>query len=126
MSDAFRRAVRTFFQGFVGVLALIAIPILNDMVSAVGDGNDVVLDVNIWQSVLMAAVAGGVISLISYVQNELEDKTKVPAPLKDKPVIDPMQPETWSSVPSSASDDSPRFQRAMDQARQSGGRHQID
>ena len=98
MNDALRRAIRTFFQGFVGVLALIAVPVLNDMVSAVGDGNDVVLDVNVWQGILVAAIAGGAVALISYGQNALENKTSVPAPLKDKPTLDPGDPSTWDDV----------------------------
>lgn len=96
MNDAVRRAVRTFLQGFVGVLALIAIPALNDLVTAVGNGGDVELDVNLWQGIVIAAIAGGVIALVSWAQNELENKTSVPAVLKEKPVNDPMQPDTWT------------------------------
>ena len=66
MNDAAKRALRTFAQGFVGVLALIAIPALNNIVQAVAGGGEVEVDVNFWQGILIAAVAGGVIALISF------------------------------------------------------------
>lgn len=84
MSDAARRAVRTFGQGFVGVLALVAIPVLNQIISSVGSGGEVTIDVDLWRGVAIAAVAGGVISLVAWVQNALEDASGV-APLKQPP-----------------------------------------
>ena len=72
--DALRRAVRTFLQGTIGVLVLIAVPILNQIIQAVAGGGEVVFDVDIWRSIAIAAIAGGVIALIAFLQNLLEDK----------------------------------------------------
>ena len=96
MTDAAHRAIRTFGQGFVGVLAILAVPALNDLITAAGSGGDVKLDVNVWQGIVIAAIAGGVIALISWGQNALEDVTGR-TPLKDKPPIDPGDPATWRS-----------------------------
>ena len=83
MSDALRRAIRTFLQGFVGVLALVAVPLLSNIVSSVvNGGNDVVVDLNIWKNIAIAAIAGGVISLVAFVQNALEDRNAMPKLLK--------------------------------------------
>jgi hypothetical protein len=38
--------------------------------------------VNVWKRVLVACAISGVIALVSYVQNALEDKTMMPAVLK--------------------------------------------
>jgi hypothetical protein len=73
-TDAIRRAVRTFFQGAIGVLVLIAIPELNQLVQAVAAGGDVAIDVDLWQSIGLAALAGGMIALIAFLQNVLEDR----------------------------------------------------
>ncbi len=75
-TDALRRAARTFFQGMTGVLVLIAVPVLNQLIQAVAAGGDVVIDVDLWQSIGIAAVAGGVIALIAFLQNLLEDRTQ--------------------------------------------------
>ena len=74
-TDALRRAARTFLQGSIGVLVLIAVPILNQLIQAVAGGGEVVIDVNVWRSIGIAAIAGGVIALIAFLQNVLEDKT---------------------------------------------------
>ncbi len=84
-NDWIRRGVRTFIQGFVGVLVLLAVPILNEWVSTVGSGGEVVIDVPFWRSVAMAAVGGGMVSLVAFVQNFTEDHTNVPAILKSPP-----------------------------------------
>lgn len=73
--DAVKRAVRTFGQGFVGTLALIAIPWLNQIVRVASDGGAVSVDVHAMGAIGIAAVAGGTIALISWAQNWLEDKT---------------------------------------------------
>jgi hypothetical protein len=75
-TDALRRAARTFFQGMIGVLMLIAVPVLNQLIQAVAAGGEVVIDVDLWQSIGIAAVAGGVIALIAFLQNLLEDRTQ--------------------------------------------------
>ena len=83
MSDPVRRAIRTFLQGFVGVLALVAVPLLSNIVSSVvNGGNDVMIDLNIWKNIGIAAIAGGVISLVAFVQNALEDRNAMPKLLK--------------------------------------------
>lgn len=95
MPDALRRAIRTFAQGFIGVLALIAIPALNALVRDIGSGNTVSIDVDFWSGAAIAAVAGGLIALVSWLQNALEDSGVIPAPLKapasggERPVPDP-------------------------------------
>lgn len=73
--DIFIRAGRTFGQGFVGVLALLAIPILNKLIQDVAGGGEVTIDVNLWQSIGLAAAAGGFIALISFLQNWFEEST---------------------------------------------------
>ena len=78
MNDAMRRALRTFVQGFLGVLALVAVPALTDLVQAVASGGEVAIDVNFWQGVAVAALAGGLIALISWGQNVLEQATGKP------------------------------------------------
>ncbi len=84
-NDWIRRGVRTFIQGFVGVLVLLAVPILNEWVTTVGSGGEVVIDVPFWRSVAMAAVGGGMVSLVSFVQNFTEDHSNLPALLKSPP-----------------------------------------
>ncbi len=74
-SDAIRRALRTFFQGMIGVLVLLAVPILNQMIQSVAGGGEVKIDLDFWQSIGIAAVAGGVIAVVSFLQNILEDTT---------------------------------------------------
>lgn len=55
--------------------ALIAVPILNQLIQAVAGGGEVVFDVDVWRSIGIAAIAGGVIALIAFLQNVLEDRT---------------------------------------------------
>lgn len=101
MSDAVRRAIRTFLQGFVGILAILAIPALNIIITSVGSGEGFDLDVDFWRGIAVAALAGGVIALISWGQNVLEDRAGK-APLKEPPMRgasaknDPMRPDTWT------------------------------
>lgn len=75
MNDSIKRAARSAAQGFVAVLALIALPVLNNLVQTVAGGGTVQIDVNAWQSIGLAAVAGAATGLISWGQNELERKT---------------------------------------------------
>jgi len=74
MSDKARRALRTFAQGFLGVLVIMAVPALQNLIQDAADGQ-VDIDLNFWRAVVVAAIAGGVIALISYGQNLFEDKT---------------------------------------------------
>ena len=75
MRDTIIRTLRTFLQGFIGTLALLAVPVLNTIIQTVAGGGTVEIDLNVWQSVGFAAVAGGVIALIAFGQNALEEKT---------------------------------------------------
>ena len=83
--DWLRRAVRSFIQGFIGVLVLVGFPIAQDIINGVAGGGTVDIDVNVWKSILIAAVFGGGMALVSAVQNLTEDRTSIPAILKDKP-----------------------------------------
>lgn len=75
MPDAMRRAIRTFAQGFVATLALIAIPLGQNLIQTVAGGGQLDVDVNVWGAVGVAAVVGGGIAVVSWAQNALEDKT---------------------------------------------------
>ena len=82
MSDALRRGIRTFLQAFVGTLALLAIPAMTDIIRSISNAEPYTFDVNFWQGVVVAAVLSGIIALIAWAQNALEDRGTVPAPLK--------------------------------------------
>ena len=114
--DWLRRAARTFLQAFVGMVALIGFPIAQNIINAATNGDPIQFDVDAWKRVLIAALFAGGVALISLVQNLLEDKAGVPAPLKGtatsgknpvpdpSPAYDPMNPATWPKVPQGASD----------------------
>lgn len=74
-SDALRRAARSFLQGTLGVLVLIAIPVLNGLIQSVAGGGTAAIDLDVWRSIGVAAIAGGIIALITFLQNLLEDRT---------------------------------------------------
>lgn len=84
--DAIRRAARTFGQAFIGVLALTAIPVLRDIMGAAIGGGEVKIDLTVWQNIIFAALAGGFIALISYLQNAGEEKGVIPPVLKPEMV----------------------------------------
>jgi predicted membrane channel-forming protein YqfA (hemolysin III family) len=65
MRDATIRASRTFFQSLIG--AFLATTILNTMVSTS------TLDVDALQRAGISAFAAALISLLSFIQNALED-----------------------------------------------------
>ncbi len=75
MNDALKRGVRTFFQAALGVVAL-------QGVALIADANDGVIDANLWQRAGMTAAASGFIAVVSWAQNALEDKNKIPTLLK--------------------------------------------
>lgn len=87
MSDAVRRAIRTFLDAFIGVWLLAAVPALNKLVQDLvsSDGNKVNIDLNFYRNVLLAAVVAGFIALLNFVKNWLEDNTRWPALLKSVP-----------------------------------------
>lgn len=70
MSDAVKRGLRTFFQAFLGSI------ITSGALS--GLGADGVIDFSILQKAGVSALAAGVIGLVSYIQNALEDSGAVP------------------------------------------------
>jgi hypothetical protein len=74
MSDALRRAVRSFVQSFVGVL------IASGVLSAASENG--VVDWSAAKKAAMSAVAAGFVAVLTYVQNALEDNTSMPAVLK--------------------------------------------
>ena len=85
MKDSLRRAIRTFLQAFVGTLVIMLVPFLTDLIKSAGesDGRLVAIDVNFLGNVAIAATVAGVIALISWAQNALEDNVAaVPAILK--------------------------------------------
>lgn len=87
LPDFLRRAIRTFIDAFVGVLAIALVPALNDLVqnAVSGDGSTIELDLNLYRNILLAACVAGVISLITLVKNWAEDNTSFPSVLKANP-----------------------------------------
>lgn len=76
MSDAIQRAVRTFFQAFIGVL------ITSGILSAVEETG--VVDWSNLKKVGLSALVAGVVAIVSYIQNALEDVEVIPTFLKDE------------------------------------------
>lgn len=74
MSDALRRAVRTFVQAFLG--SLLTSGILSSFETAG------VVDWAALKKVAISAAAGAIIALLTFVQNALEDNGTIPAVLK--------------------------------------------
>lgn len=68
MSDPIKRGIRTFVQTALGVIALQSVALIND-------ANDGVLDANLWQRAGLTAAVSGLVALVSWAQNALEDKT---------------------------------------------------
>lgn len=78
MSDALRRAVRTFIQAFVGSI------ITSGILSTASETG--VVDWSAAKKVGVSALAGGVVAILTWAQNFLEDNTSVvPALLKAPP-----------------------------------------
>lgn len=75
MPDAVKRAIRTFFQAFLGVL------IASGVLSAASENG--VVDWSAVKKVGFSALAAGVVAIVTYIQNKLEDAKVVPALLKD-------------------------------------------
>lgn len=74
MNDALRRAIRTFVQAFLG--SIISSGVLSSVAT------DGVVDLSGIQKVGAAAFAAGLIALVSWAQNALEDGGAIPALLK--------------------------------------------
>jgi len=92
LPDSARRAARTFLHSFMGTLAVLAIPALTDIMRAAASLEPYELDFRMWQSIVVAACASGVIALISFGVNYLEDNTGLPAVLKSpaSPGVNPV------------------------------------
>jgi hypothetical protein len=96
MSDALRRALRTFIQAFVGNI------VANGVLSAASAAG--VVDWSLLTKMLISAAAAGMIALLTFTQNALEDHTALPALLKApasegvNPVPDPV-PEVHPAAP---------------------------
>lgn len=73
MSDAVKRAARTFAQAFVGTI------VASGVLSAVGDDGVIDFsDVSTLGKAAVAAVTAGLVAVVSFVQNALEDNTSFP------------------------------------------------
>jgi hypothetical protein len=77
LPDAARRAIRTFLQAFLGViLAQIG------AIAISAQKGEYVLDIEWLKRIGVSAFAAGVIAVLSFLQNYLEDNTNFPAVLK--------------------------------------------
>ena len=85
MSDAIRRAIRTFIDAFIGMLALLGIPVLTELVRKISSAEPYEIDFRLWQSILIASAAAGLIAVFSFGKNWAEDNTRFPAFLKSTP-----------------------------------------
>lgn len=74
MSDAVRRALRTFVQAWLGSL------LTSGVLSATA--TDGIVDLSALEKAGVSALAAGFIALLSWLQNALEDNTRMPALLK--------------------------------------------
>lgn len=74
MSDPIRRAARTFLQAFLGSV------ITSGILSTISE--TAVVDWSGLKKVGIAAASGGLIALISLVQNALEDSNVIPEVVK--------------------------------------------
>lgn len=74
MPDALRRAIRTFVQAFLGSI------ISSGVLSAMSTGG--VVDLSVLGKAAAAAIVAGIIALVTFLQNFLEDNTSFPAVLK--------------------------------------------
>ncbi len=81
MRNAIIRAIRTFFQAFLGTFAVLAIPFLTNLITAAGDAEGYLrIDLTTLGNAAIAGVIAGVIALITFFQNLLEDNTAVNVP----------------------------------------------
>lgn len=85
MPDSLRRAIRTFIQAFIGAFVLFGLPVMQGILDAAKGGGEPAFDIDAWKRVLVICVVSGAIALVSWVMNELEDKTTMPAMLKAPP-----------------------------------------
>lgn len=77
MNNALKRAIRTFVQAFLGSI------LTSGVLSAIAvDG---IVDFKVIEKVGASALAAGLIALITYAMNALEDHQVIPALLKNVP-----------------------------------------
>lgn len=81
MKDYIKRAIRTFFQGFVASFVLLVFPALQKLQADLSNGT-IDIDVRFFGALIGACAIGGVTSAVSLIQNWLEDRGKVPTVLK--------------------------------------------
>lgn len=84
LPDSVRRAIRTFLQAFVAVFAISLLGWLGDVTlwaKCVDNCKDFP-DVTVLGKAAIAGFAAGAVTLVSLIQNLLEDKTSFPAILK--------------------------------------------
>lgn len=74
MSKALKRALRTFLQGVVGAIASSGV-----LAAVVSSGT---IDLSALQTVGIVALFAGLSSLVSYIQNALEDAEVIPKTLR--------------------------------------------
>ena len=81
MKAAAIRAIRTFLQSWLGTFAVLAIPMLTNLIKTAGDAEGYLrIDVTALGNAAIAGVIAGVIALISFLQNALEDNTSINVP----------------------------------------------
>lgn len=72
--DSFRRALRTFLQAFIGVL------LSSGILSAFGEAS--VVDWSGLKKVGLSALGAGIVALLTWLMNFLEDKNVIPEVIK--------------------------------------------
>jgi hypothetical protein len=75
MTEAAKRALRTFLQAFIGTFVLVAVPWASGIVTAIVKAEPYELNFDVLQSAGIAGVFAAFIALLSWAQNALEDKT---------------------------------------------------
>lgn len=64
-----KAAAKTFLQAFLAILVLLAVPVLTGWAETVGNGERIVIDLDFWRQVLIAATGAGIAALISLAWN---------------------------------------------------------
>lgn len=75
MKDAAKRALRTFVQAFLAIFTIVAVPWANNIVTSIINAKPYELDFSILQSAAIAGALAAGVALLSWIQNEFEDKT---------------------------------------------------
>jgi hypothetical protein len=75
LPDSLRRGIRTFVQGFIGIVLLQAVALATD-------ANDGSIDADLWRRTIFSALVAGFIAVVSWLQNYLEDAGTIPSVMK--------------------------------------------